>query len=103
MAPSPNTGDCLRRARKSEAISSLRIQEQGRLAHLQHSNLKRQASGTYFGTLPEPRSSQSEPASSRRKSGYGSVIIHDFTNKSSFFMSLGARSLKRTCLVFLVG
>src|SRR6202140_692849 len=35
--------------------------------------------------------------------GFGSVIIHHFAIKSSFFMSLGARRLKRRILVLVVG
>src|ERR1700740_1281779 len=37
------------------------------------------------------------------KPGDGSVIIHDFAIKSSFFMLLGACRLKRHALVLVVG
>src|ERR1700756_975866 len=89
MAPSHNTGDCLSRARKSDAICCLRIQDEKRCVHLHHTGAK---------------GSEEDYARSRTRGlGFGSVIIHHFTIKSSFFMSLGARRLKRPILVLVVG
>ena len=44
-----------------------------------------------------------QSASRDEDAAAGSVIIHDFAIKSSFFMSLGACRLKRRILVLMVG
>src|SRR5271165_5383193 len=97
MAPSHNTGDCLIRARKSAAICYfLRIQDDGWFAHLcRHCGRANCTDNSTPSRAP------------RMKLGTGSVIIHHFAIKSSFFISLGAcrlkRSVNRRILVLVLG
>src|ERR1700730_5983768 len=93
MAPSHNTGDCLIRARKSDAIHCLRIQDENRFVHLPHSGDVAENSKHRVDCSRELGMS---PVS-------GSVIILHFAIKSPVFMSLGACRLKRSILVLMVG
>src|ERR1700752_5116060 len=97
MAPSHRTGDCLIRARKSADID-LSIQDECGFAHPQwciRSGAARQIAGpNHFRPI--------RPAMGGAKTGFESVIMHDFASKSSFFMLLGASRLKRRILVILV-
>ena len=93
MAPSHNTGDCLIRARKSEAIYLLRIQDEASVAHL------RWVEERYAGNASQRRI---QSGRRRTETDCGSVIILDFAFKYPFFMSLGAFGLKRRILVLLV-
>src|SRR5271169_303563 len=93
MAPSDNAGDCLIRARKSDVIDFLRIQDDDRFVHLE--NIRDE-------TAKKAEASQLSRASPPRPAS-GSVIIHHFAIKSPFFMSLGACRLKRRILVPVLG
>src|SRR5246127_451906 len=79
-------GDCFIRLRKSLAIYLLRIQDQSWFAHPDEVHAK------YL------REQDCCPGVESR-----SVIIRDFTSKSSFFMLLGAARLKKRILAVTVG
>src|SRR6202521_5545008 len=94
MAPSHNTGACLIRARKSDAIYFQRIQDENRFVHLHHTG--QSAPDKAALSWQVLRGARVSPRSR-------SVIIHRFAIKSSFFMLLGACRLKRSILVLVLG